>query len=226
MNTALYNILITVLAFIYVFGVVAIMDYAVKKGFPSDISRKVVHIAAGSWLIFWLLYDSSHWTKCFNIAPAFVWTILLLLKGFTADENDQAVKTMTRHGDRKELIRGPLYFTIIMNIAGTYFYGTSFALTTMGFLTWGDGLAPVIGSRFGKHPFKIFSTKSVEGSITFFVFGLLGALLFNLLFHQTISVQLIFLCAVVTTIVEAMSPKDLDNILIPISTGIIFYFFF
>jgi len=67
MSPELYNIFITVLGLVYVFGIVGLMDYAVKKGLAQDISRKIVHIAAGSWLIFWPLYDSTHWTKYLNI---------------------------------------------------------------------------------------------------------------------------------------------------------------
>ncbi|MBI3124314.1 MAG: phosphatidate cytidylyltransferase [Ignavibacteriales bacterium] len=218
----LFNILITIVSLVYVFGVVAIMDLAVKKGFPQDLSRKVVHVAAGSWLIFWLVYDSSHWTKYLNITAAFIWTILLLLKGFTAKPDDQAVKTMTRTGDRKELLRGPLYFTLVMNLLGTVFYSTPFALTAMGFLTWGDGLAPVVGTRYGKHSYKVFSNKTIEGSITFFVFGLTGAVLFNILFGQTINLKFMLLCAAVATIVEGISPKDFDNIFIPLSIYLLY----
>lgn len=35
---------------------------------------------------------------------------------------------MTRTGDRRELLKGPLYFTLVMNIMG--------ALLSMGFLGW------------------------------------------------------------------------------------------
>ena len=222
MSPVLFNILITVGSLVYVFGVVALMDLAVKKGFPQDLSRKVVHVAAGSWLIFWLVYDSSHWTKYLNITAAFIWTILLLVKGFTAKPDDQAVKTMTRTGDRKELLRGPLYFTLVMNMLGTVFYSTSFALTAMGFLTWGDGLAPVVGARYGKHSYKVFTKKTIEGSITFFVFGLAGAIFFNLLFGNSIELEFMLLCAVVATIVEGISPRDLDNILIPLAIYLLY----
>lgn len=225
MSPALYNILITILSLVYVFGVVALMDIAVKKGFPQDLSRKVVHLAAGSWLIFWLLYDSSHWTKYLNITAAFVWTILLLVKGFTAKPDDQAVKTMTRTGDRKELLRGPLYFTLVMNLLGTVFYSTPFALTAMGFLTWGDGIAPVIGARFGKHSYHVLSNKTYEGSFAFFLFGLFGALLFNLLFGNSLDLGFLLICAAVATIVEGVSPRDVDNILIPISIYLLFILF-
>jgi len=47
MSSLIQNILIAALSLIYVFSVVGLMDYTVKKGFSQDLSRKVVHIAAG-----------------------------------------------------------------------------------------------------------------------------------------------------------------------------------
>ncbi len=225
MSPLLQNILITLLGFVYVFAVVAAMDFAVKKkGLAQDISRKVVHIAAGSWLIFWPLYDASHWTKYLNIAPAALWTILLLIKGFTAAEDDEAVKTMTRTGDRKELLKGPLYFTLVMDVLGTFFFYQTAAITAMGFLGWGDGIAPVIGKRFGKHKYKVLSEKSLEGSIGFFLFGLAGAIIFNLLLLGTFNFEMIFYSAIIAVVIEAISPPNWDNILIPLSV-ILFYQF-
>ena len=224
MSPTIQNILVTLLGFVYVFAVVGIMNYAVKKGFPQDISRKVVHIAAGSWLIFWPLYDASNWTKYLNIAPAALWTLLLLIKGLTAGEDDEAVKTMTRTGDRKELLKGPLYFTIVMDILGTVFFYQTAAITAMGFLGWGDGTAPVIGKRFGKHKYKILSEKSIEGSIGFFVFGFLGAVVFNLLLTGTANYEVLFYSAVIAVFIEALSPANWDNILIP-TIILLFYYF-
>ncbi len=226
MSVWIYNSLIMITGLAYVFAIVGIMDFAVKKGFPQDLSRKVVHIAAGSWLIFWPLFDASHWTKYLNIAPAALWTILLLIKGFTAKEDDQAVKTMTRYGDRRELLKGPLYFTIVMNVMGTIFFSTSLALTAMGILGWGDGLAPVFGKKMGKHKYNFVTEKSLEGSIAFFLFGLFGALLFNILFATSeINYVLILICITVTTILEALSPKDLDNLIIPVAVIVLYSIF-
>lgn len=220
MSPFLYNTIISAVSVVYVFAVVALMDILVKKKvIPQDISRKIVHIAAGSWLIFWLFFDDTHWSKYFNIAPALIWAVLLLIKGFTADENDEAVKTMTRTGNRQELLKGPLYFTIVMCIMGTIYYKSIFALTAMGILGFGDGLAPLFGKRFGKHKFKILSEKSIEGSLAFLVFGFIGALIFNSLFGIKIDLQFFIIVTIFTTIIEAISPKDLDNLLIPIAVG-------
>lgn len=224
--TPLYqNILITFLSFIYVFGVVGILDYFVRKGLPQDLSRKLVHMAAGSWLIFWPLFSTEHWTKYLNIAPALLWTVLLFVKGFTAKPDDQAVKTMTRNNDRRELLRGPLYFTVVMDILGTLFFYNPGAIISMGFLGWGDGLAPVIGKKFGKHKYKFLAEKTVEGSIAFFLFGCIGAAIFSVLLTNNVNFGLILLTGVVTTIVEGLRPKDLDNIFIPISAMLVYYLY-
>ena len=172
------------------------------------------------------MYDASHWTKYLNITPAFIWTVLLLLKGFTAKPDDQAVKTMTRTGDRRELLRGPLYFTLVMNVMGTIFFYSLGAITAMSFLGWGDGLAPVFGKRFGKHKYRILSDKSLEGSIASFIFGLIAGILLNLFFFDTVNFGFLFTCAILTTLVEAVSPKDFDNLLIPMAVMVLFHFYF
>ncbi len=224
MSPLIHNILITIAGIIYVFSVVGIMDWFVKtKNFPQDISRKIVHISAGSWLIFWLFYDPTHWSKYLNIAPAFIWTVLLIIKGFTAKPDDEAVKTMTRTGDRRELLKGPLYFTLIMNLMGTVFMYQEVALTAIGLLGWGDGLAPVFGKRFGKHKFKILSEKSIEGSISFFKLKNFPNSIFQFIILGEVNFVNIFYCSIIATIVEAASPKDLDNFLIPLSV-LLFYF--
>ena len=43
------NLIATALTFVYVFGLVALLNLCVTKfGLPQDISRKITHIGAGS----------------------------------------------------------------------------------------------------------------------------------------------------------------------------------
>ncbi len=224
MHPLYYNSIIAVLSLIYVFAVVGIMDAFVRKGFPQDISRKIVHIAAASWLLFWVFYDTDHWSCYFNILPAFVWFVLLLYKGFFASPDDDAVKTMTRTGDRRELLRGPLYFTVVMNIMGTIFFMTPLAVVSMGILGWGDGLAPLFGKKYGRHKYNFVTEKSYEGSISFLLFAIFGASLFSWVIFGNIPLITIVILSVISTIVEALSPRDLDNIFIPVVCIIFFLF--
>lgn len=226
MSPLVYNSIVAIISIIYVFSVVGLLDKFVKRGFPQDISRKIVHIAAGSWIFFWIFFDNSHWSKYFNIAPAFIWSILLLQKGFFAKPDDEAVKTMTRNNDRNELLKGPLYFTLVMNLMGTVFYNSTLAVTSMAFLGWGDGIAPIFGKKFGKNKYRIFAEKSIEGSVAFFFFGLAAAIFFNYLLFGSVRINHLLISGILATLVEAVSPKDIDNILIPVAVIILYLVLF
>jgi len=212
-------------------SIIKFMDFLVTKGFPQDISRKIIHVAAGSWVIFWPLFYAGHWSYVLNIAVAVLWTLLFIVKGLTANPEDYAVKTMTRSGNPKELLRGPLFFTIVMEILGIFFFMQYPAVVTMGILGWGDGLAPVIGKHFGKRKYKLLGReKTIEGSIGMFLFGLIGSLILVLIVQpvgmprtlESLILSIPIAC-IVATIVEALSPADVDNILIPLATMFTLY---
>ncbi|NTU97001.1 MAG: phosphatidate cytidylyltransferase, partial [Chlorobiaceae bacterium] len=165
-----HNALVTLMTFVYVFSVPPLMDYLVTNhGLPRDISRKITHICAGSTIIFLPLFIDGHWSQYLNVAIFAVWTLLLVQKGLFAADDDQAVKTMTRTGDKRELLKGTLYFVVVAMICGTLYYKRLEGVLAMAVLGWGDGLAPVIGTRFGKMKYHILSDKSIEGSLAFFV---------------------------------------------------------
>jgi len=218
MNPFFINIILTALTFIYVFGLVAVMNFCVTRfSLPQDISRKITHIGAGSLIGFLAFYNDSHWSKYLNVTIFIVWIILLIQKGLFASDEDEAVKTMTRTGDKSELLKGPLYFVIVATICGTLFYKTFPGVMAMTTLGWGDGIAPIIGSRFGKLKYEVLSTKSVEGSLSMFIAAFAASLFFVWLIIPTeFNIMRIFLLTAIATIVEACSPKEIDNLLIPI----------
>jgi len=234
LDPLIWNSICTVIVFVYIMSVIKFMDFLVTKGFPQDISRKIVHIAAGSWVVFWPLYYGGHWSYVFNIAVAFMWTILFLVKGFTATPEDTAVKTMTRTGDPKELLKGPLFFTLVMDTLGVLFFMKYSAVVTMAILGWGDGLAPLFGKYFGRRKYRLLGNeKSVEGSLGMFIFGIIGALILTATINP-IGKPMIFgdmildlvLISLIATIVEALSPADIDNLLIPFITMLYYFYVF
>ncbi|MEI6756387.1 MAG: phosphatidate cytidylyltransferase [Chlorobium sp.] len=216
-----HNALVTLLTFVYVFSVPPLMDYLVTNhGLPRDISRKITHICAGSAIIFLPLFVdvAGDWSHYLNITVFAVWTVLLIQKGLFAADDDQAVKTMTRTGDKRELLKGTLYFVIVAMICGTVYYKQPAGVLAMAMLGWGDGLAPIIGTRFGRIKYHILSDKSVEGSLAFLL-GAVGAGLFFIHFivPGSFGAGKIIAIALIATIVEGVSPKEVDNITIPLA---------
>ena len=218
-NSWMWNSVIAIVEVVYIFVVIGVMDKLVEGGFPSDLSRKVIHIAAGSYVIFWPLYDPSHWTKYLCVLMPFVWVLLFLSKGLSNDTDDPAVKTMTRTGDPRELLRGPLMFACMMVILGLTLFNHLSAVIALGMLAWGDGLAPYFGGKYGRKKYKTFgSEKSYIGSFTVFVAGIIGSLLMIMVtgVGEGYHLGLLAGTAAVVTLIEALSPRDVDNILIPV----------
>jgi dolichol kinase len=211
------NLIATALTFVYVFGLVALLNLCVTKfGLPQDISRKITHIGAGSLIGFLPLYSDLHWSKYLNVTIFVVWIVLLVQKGLFAKPDDEAVNIMTRTGDRRELLKGPLYFVIVATLCGTLLYKSFPGIVAMTTLGWGDGVAPIIGSQYGKLKYQILSTKSVEGSLSMFVFAFAASVFFVwLIIPSQLNIIRILLLAFIATVVEACSPKEVDNILIP-----------
>jgi phytol kinase len=106
---------------------------------------------------------------------------------------------------------------VVAMICGTIYYKTFAGVLAMAVLGWGDGLAPIIGTRMGKMKYKVFCERSVEGSLAFLAGSLAAGLFFVwLIVPQAFNPAKIAMIAVAATVIEAVSPKEVDNILIPV----------
>ncbi|OGS45741.1 MAG: hypothetical protein A2539_07860 [Elusimicrobia bacterium RIFOXYD2_FULL_34_15] len=109
--------------------------------------------------------------------------------------------------------------TLIYSLSGIFltifFFSKEIAILAILFLTFGDGLAALVGERYGNH--KIFRKKSWEGTITNLVVCLIAGFLFSKFF--TIKNSQIILGSASATIIEILPIKD--NLLIPIISGLV-----
>lgn len=176
------NVLAALATVVYVKAVVGTCEYLVsQKILAPKLSRKCIHIAAGSWIVFWPCFDTSHWTWKLNVLVPAVYTVQLFVKGaILKNPNDPDVLTMTRTGSPEELLNGPIIFTIIMCVVGLQLYRTQLGVVLMACLGYGDGIAPLVGYYFpcGTHyptyPFGPNDKKTLTGSLGLFVASLAG----------------------------------------------------
>ena len=85
----------------------------------------------------------------------------------------------------------------------------------------GDGMAAIIGIRFGKH--RIRGNRTLEGALAGFIFGFLAFLPLWLLLNIPLIYGLI--AAIVLFIVDLSAPPLDDNLLNPIAIGLALAFF-
>jgi phytol kinase len=125
---------------------------------------------------------------------------------------------------------------------GTFFYSVSFGILVAWFwylqqpqyaalgiliMTWGDGLAALIGQRFGTHKYKVFGTqKSWEGSLTMMLVSYVVCSLILVGTQgnswQTWAMSLIV--AVIATALEAVSFLGIDNLTVPLGSAALAFF--
>jgi dolichol kinase len=89
-------------------------------------------------------------------------------------------------------------------------------------MAYGDSSAALIGMKYGSIKFRVLEEKSVQGSMGMFMGSLvsltLGMAYFSGIYGFTLGSQLvpIFAVSLVSTITEAVCPRGLDNIFVPI----------
>ena len=113
------------------------------------------------------------WSRYLAAIIPLLISIQFLLVGLGIIKDQAAVDAMTRRGDRKEILRGPLLYGIAFVILTVIYWKESpIGITALMLLSGGDGLADIIGKRFGKHKLAWSKNKSWEGSIAMFLGGI------------------------------------------------------
>ena len=114
-------------------------------------------------------------------------TIQFLLVGTGVLKDEGSVKAMSRSGDRREILRGPLMYGIVFVILTLVFWRNSpLGITALMILCAGDGLADVVGTRAAKSARLPWSErKTWIGSLAMFLGGWIMCLAILWVFHLT-----------------------------------------
>ncbi|WP_375468532.1 diacylglycerol/polyprenol kinase family protein [uncultured Nostoc sp.] len=184
-----------------------------------EIVRKIVHIGTGNVILiaWWLDIPASVGITASILASA----ITLLSYRFPILPGINSV-------GRQSL--GTFFYSVSFGILVAWFWylqQPQYAALGILIMTWGDGLAALIGQRFGKHKYKVFGTeKSWEGSLTMMLVSYVVSSLILVGTQgnswQTWVVSLVV--AVIATALEAVSFLGIDNLTVPLGSAAIAFF--
>jgi hypothetical protein len=77
----------------------------------------------------------------------------------------------------RELLGGPLYYVMVLVLCTVLFWRDSpVSVVSLAMMCAGDGIADIVGRRFGSKKLPYNSEKSWAGSITMFLFGFVVSL--------------------------------------------------
>lgn len=209
------------LTVVYVKVVMEVAGVLRERFGKAEESRKFIHIAAASWIMFWPLFDVTHWSWRLNVLVPAVMSLKLFYKGaILADPNDEDVQNMSRSSSPSELLYGPLQFTFLMVWLGLYEFMTEEAVVIMAAVGIGDGIAPLIGQRYGRHRYcmPLGNVKTVEGSVCGVFLGtVFGCYLYPYVVgFPILPLRIILTFGGMAAVVEGTSPGNFDNVMVPL----------
>ena len=215
------NLVVMAACYLYVVSIILFSGAVRRAGFISPtISRKFLHAMIGNLPLIMPYFTEAIYP--FLVAAPFI------LVTFLATPYSPIQNFLDGLGNLGELTEvghttGPLMYAISYTLLA-YLYGASPYIVAAGIfpMAYGDSSAALIGMKYGSIKFKVFEEKSVQGSIGMFMGSLvsltLGMAYFSGIYGFTLGSQMvpIISVALVTTIVEAVCPRGLDNIFVPI----------
>lgn len=221
----LADIAATIVTFAVALAWLRLLDALAHRGLISQtLSRKLIHVGTGPlFVLCWLLFPDTPYSRWLAALVPGLITVQFLLVGLSVIKDPAAVQAMSRTGDPREILRGPLYYGIVHVAATLIFWQHSPAgILALMVLCGGDGLADVIGRRWGRAKLPWSADKSWAGSLAMFAaslaFGLAYVLLFNALWRFSpplasgATALAVAAIALVAALVEAVSGTDVDNL--------------
>lgn len=183
-----------------------------------ELTRKVVHIGSGNVILlaWWLGISKTVIVSAAIIAAAIAITsyIIPILP---------SIESVGRESF------GTLFYAISIGVLAACFWQDAPQYAVIGILVmaWGDGMAAIIGQRFGQHQYQVGQqVKSWEGSLAMagsaliVTSGILLTVEGNSWQIWTVSIVV----ALIATATEAFSKLGIDNLTVPLASGFLCFF--
>ncbi|KAJ4796044.1 Phytol kinase [Rhynchospora pubera] len=229
-STLVHDLGVSALASGVALGLLRFFEELAKRGvFEQKLNRKLVHISVGLvFLLFWPFFSPGRYAPFFAAFAPGINIIRMLLLGSGLWKNDAMVKSISRFGDYRELLKGPLYYACTITLATSLLWRTSpIAIALICNLCAGDGVADIVGRRFGNRKLPYNPSKSYAGTISMVLAGFIASIgymhyfhLFGLMQENWNTILGFFLTSLAAAIVESLPiSSDLDdNLTVPLTS--------
>lgn len=181
----------------------------------AELTRKIVHIGTGNVILLaWWLNISQD----IIIFASVIASLVAITSYFFP------ILPSVNGVGRKSL--GTLFYAISIGILTALFWQNGEKqFTAIGILimSYGDGMAALIGQKYGKNKYQVLGNKkSWEGSLTMTIISVFVTLIILGFSWQNLIIASIV--GIFATILETFSSIGIDNLTVPVISGIIAYY--
>ncbi|MBN2118147.1 MAG: phosphatidate cytidylyltransferase [Anaerolineales bacterium] len=209
-----------------------LMDFLAQRGLiESRLSRKFIHIGTGPiFVLCWLMFPDAPISRWLAALVPLLITVQFVLVGTGLIQDEAAVKAMSRTGDRREILRGPLFYGLVfVAVTLIYWKDSLIGIPALMIMCGGDGVADIVGRRVPSPKLAWSRKKSVAGSLSVFLGGwLLTIFVFAIYvwagaFGGPVARFLLPVAwiALGAALVESLPFKDVDNLTLTVVSALI-----
>lgn len=213
------------------------MDFIAHRGWmDGKLSRKVIHIGTGPiFVLCWFLFRDTPDARWLAALVPFAITVQFALIGFGVMKDEASVKAMSRNGDPKEILRGPLYYGIMFVVLTlVYWKDSPIGIIALMMMCGGDGIADIVGRRMASPKLAWSKEKSLAGTLAVFAGGwIMASIMIYIYVAAGVFTGLfvsylmpITVIAFVGALVESLRYKDVDNITMTLASALVSSLFF
>ena len=226
-----------ILTFIISLAFLRVMDLAAHRGWiESKLSRKIIHIGTGPiFVLCWLMFPDVWFSRWLASLVPLAITVQFAMVGLGWIKDEASVKALSRTGDRREILLGPLFYGLIFVILTlVYWKDSPIGIIALMLMCGGDGLADILGRRVRSLELPWNKRKTMAGSLGMFVGGWVLSV-FVLWIYLSVGVLNgmigdyllpVTVIALIGMIVEALPLRNVDNITITLSAVLLGICFF
>lgn len=208
----LVGILLAILVVIVTFCVLVFAEYLSRaKQIHAELTRKLVHVAVGTFVAFWPFFLS--WREIQILSIMFFAVICVSIK-FNIFSSIHAVKRS---------IAGELLFALVIGLLALISTNKWIFMAAMLHLSVADGLAAVCGLLWGdKNSYKVFGrTKSVAGTAAFLGVSYLIMIVYAVFAHSATSLGTYMWLPLLATATENLAVQGTDNLVMPMLIALV-----
>ena len=209
-----------VFVYLYVAVLLVISERVFSKRYPVA-GRKLLHIMVGNIAFILPVFETREIMAFVAAGPFILFTFLM--SPYSPLRSIQGKTSEAGHG------MGLVYYSIAWTVLAYFFFDFK-ELIAIGIfaMSYGDGLASLIGMKFGRRKYQIFSdVKSYLGSFMMFVITFIMMMValwyYGIVLSYNIGFVLIGIAGV-SALVEGFTPLGLDNLSVPFVTTVLYWF--
>ena len=211
-----------VLPALFIFGVlVAIIKILSHIPATSQTTkeyvRKTLHVSMGSICLSFpfVLQSGMAVSLLALLSTSWIWTIRYC-KGIFLNKMKGVICCDSRKSYGEFYFPAAIALTFVLSGAQPVLY-----IVPIAILTFADTSSALFGIKWGKHPFKYLPfKKSYEGSLAFFVVSFIASVVGLAALSDLDTLHILMVSIMVsafTTLIEAVCPVGIDNLLIPLA---------